>query len=400
MPASDSLFHPRAGIGGHRIAHLCRLLDRQGLTGSVQNLSKRAIPNHSAAPAGVFTHSNHILRCGAKPLQQRTSPIYEGWSRLPSHHGFTVRYGSLFCLRPTRFRITPNTLPLLAIPLEWGNSQEQDFHLQASVPASRTQREAVTGLFIHAKLQFQSALDAVFPAYADVFGTLFSRVALKTLAAFPTAAEVLAAADTAIAETIRGACPSRSPEWADTKAKQLRAAAQRNPMQTADLPHQAFSLRLYIRMIEEYKAHLKSLDYEIDALTRDIEECRLIQSIPGIGATLAATVMAEIGEIARFEDPKKLVAFAGVDPSVHQSGDFTASVNRITKRGSHRLRHALYIAVLCSLRATGSKRMQAFYQAKRAAGKPYKVAVVACINKLLHWIYAVLTRREAFADVA
>ena len=44
--------------------------------------------------------------------------------------------------------------------------------------------------------------------------------------------------------------------------------------------------------------------------------------------------------------------------------------------------------------------MQAFYQAKRAAGKPYKVAVVACINKLLHWIYAVLTRREAFADVA
>ncbi|NMP21280.1 IS110 family transposase [Sulfobacillus sp. DSM 109850] len=120
----------------------------------------------------------------------------------------------------------------------------------------------------------------------------------------------------------------------------------------------------------------------------------------GDGATLAATAMAEIGEIARFEDPKKLVAFAGVDPSVHQSGDFTASVNRITKRGSHRLRHALYIAVLCSLRPTGSKRMQAFYQAKRAAGKPYKVAVVACINKLLHWIYAVLTRQEAVADVA
>lgn len=175
----------------------------------------------------------------------------------------------------------------------------------------------------------------------------FPVVALKTRAAFPTAAEVLAATDTAVAKTIRDACPSRSPEWADTKAKQLRAAAQRNPMRTADVTHQAFSLRLYIRMIEEYQAHLKSLDYEIDTLTPDIEECRLIQSIPGIGATLAATVMAEIGEIARFEDPKKLVAFAGVDPSVHPSGDFAASVNRITKRESHRLRHARYIAVLC-----------------------------------------------------
>ncbi|AEW07029.1 hypothetical protein Sulac_3605 (plasmid) [Sulfobacillus acidophilus DSM 10332] len=111
---------------------------RQGLTGSVQNLSKRAIPNHSTGLAGVFTHSTYILRCSAKPLRRRTSPSTEGWSRLPSHHGFTVRYGSLICLRPTRFRITSDTLPLLAIPLEWGNSQEQDFHLQASVPASRT----------------------------------------------------------------------------------------------------------------------------------------------------------------------------------------------------------------------------------------------------------------------
>ena len=110
--------------------------------------------------------------------------------------------------------------------------------------------------------------------------------------------------------------------------------------------------------------------------------------------------MAEIGEIARFDDARKLVAFAGVDPSVHQSGHFTATVNRITKRGSSRLRHALFVAAMCGLRASGSKRMQAFYQAKRAAGKPHKVALVACINKLLHWIYAVLTRREAFVDVA
>jgi transposase len=228
-----------------------------------------------------------------------------------------------------------------------------------------------------------------------VFGTLYSQVALKTLAAFPTADAVLSASDAAIATMIHEACRSRSAAW----AQQLREAARRNPMRTADVPHQVFGLRLYTRMIAEYQAHLTVVDAEIEAVVRDIEACRLIQSIPGIGVTLAATIIAELGEITRFDHPKRLVAFAGVDPSVRESGDFKATVNRITKRGSSRLRHALFVAALRGLGKSGSKRVQAIYQAKRAVGTPHKVALVACIYKLLHWIYAVLTRRVAFVDI-
>jgi hypothetical protein len=65
--------------------------------------------------------------------------------------------------------------------------------------------------------------------------------------------------------------------------------------------------------------------------------------------------MPEIGEIDRFNDPKKLVAFAGVDPSVIE---------------------------------------------KREEGKPFKVAVIACVNKLLHWIFALLKNRITFQDIA
>jgi transposase len=79
---------------------------------------------------------------------------------------------------------------------------------------------------------------------------------------------------------------------------------------------------------------------------------KIVQSIPGIGEKIAATIISEIGEIDRFSHPKKLVAFAGVDPSVHSSGKFTATTNRITKRGSSRLRHALYLAVLCGIRSS------------------------------------------------
>ena len=262
------------------------------------------------------------------------------------------------------------------------------------------QREAVTGLFVQIKLQFRAIVDAVFPEYVRVFGALYSQVSLKTLAAFPTAQSVLSTPVPAIVATICTACPSRPMTWATTKAQQLWDAAERNPVRTVDVPHQAFSLGLYLRMIDEYQAHLKALNEEIAGLVQDMEVIRLIQSIPGIGMTLAATIMAEIGEIGRFATDRKLVACVGVDPRVHESGQFKATINRITKRGAFRLRHALFLAVLCSLRPTGSKRLQAFYHAKRAAGKPHKVAVVACINKLVRWIYAVLTRQEAFVDVA
>jgi transposase len=126
---------------------------------------------------------------------------------------------------------------------------------------------------------------------------------------------------------------------------------------------------------------------------------------------IAATIISEIGEIDRFNGAKKLVAFAGIDPSVYSSGKFTASVNRITKRGSCRLRHALYMAVQSGIRDTRKKkttdeiiprnrRLREFYDKKREEGKPFRVAIIACANKLLHWIYALLKSRSTFQDIA
>lgn len=262
------------------------------------------------------------------------------------------------------------------------------------------QRDAITGLFIQTKLQFHAVLDLVFPEYRGVFGDLFSKVSLQTLLAFPTADAAFAVSETEIAEKIKTLCKSRSEKWATKKAQDMIQAATRNPFRTVLLQSHLFSLKMYIQMIMEYKEHLSELENQIDALAKEIEECQIVQSIPGIGETIAATIISEIGEVDRFDHPKKLVAFAGVDPSVHSSGKFTATINRITKRGSSRLRHALYLAVLCSLRKTGSKKLQVFYKTKREEGKAHKVALVACINKLLHWIYAVLKRRESFVDLA
>jgi transposase len=261
------------------------------------------------------------------------------------------------------------------------------------------QQESLSGLFIQAKLQFHAILDQVFPEYKGVFGDLYSQVSLRTLLEFPTSEEVLNTGELKLTEKIATLCVRRSENWAKEKAKKLMTAASHNPFQKARYESHLVSLKMYINMLLQYKEHLSNLEEKIDALASDIEEYKIIQSIPGIGEKIAATVLSELGEINRFNHPKKLVAFIGVDPSVHSSGKFTATINRITKRGSSRLRHALYMAVICGLRGYGCKKLKEFYSKKRDEGKPFKVAVIACVNKLAHWIFAILKRKEPFVDL-
>ncbi|MGE7594268.1 IS110 family transposase [Peribacillus frigoritolerans] len=262
------------------------------------------------------------------------------------------------------------------------------------------QQEIVTNMYVEAKLQFHTILDQVFPEYRKVFGDLYSKVSLLMLKEYPTSEVVLTAGESRLAESVIEFCSSRSGEWAWGKAKKIMDSASRNPFQKNVYESHGINLRMYIELLFHYQGHLSELENRIVALANEMEEYKIIQSIPGIGEKIAATIISEIGEIDRFNHPKKLVAFAGVDPSVHASGKFTATINRITKRGSSRLRHSLYLAVLCGIRSSRNKKLKEFYDKKKSEGKPAKVSIVACINKLLHWIYALLKRKETFLDLA
>jgi len=273
------------------------------------------------------------------------------------------------------------------------------------------QHDNITGIVVQIKLQFQAVLDQVFPEYSKVFGSLYSDVSLLTLQAFPTSEEVLKADHETLSTKIKEFCNTRSLQWANKQAEKLLAAAAQNPFQKNLYSSLVLSLDMYIKMLLEYKKHLSMLEDEIDALAKSIEEYEIIRSIPGVGEKIAATIISEIGEIERYNHPKKLVAFAGIDPTVFESGTFKGTQNRITKRGSSRLRQTLYMAVKCAIRdcrkqkttdeiIPRNKRLRAFYDKKREEGKPYKVALIACANKLLHWIYALLKNKSIFQDVA
>jgi transposase len=272
------------------------------------------------------------------------------------------------------------------------------------------QHANITEMYVQTKLQFQAVLDQVFPEYSAVFSDLYSVVSLHILQKYPTSEDILAVTNDELANMIKELYKSGSKKWIKEKVQLLRNAAALNPFQKTLYQSHLISMSMYINMLLQYKEHLSKLEAEIDALAKEIEEYKIIQSIPGIGDKIAATIISEIGEIDRFNHPKKLVAFAGVDPEVFESGKFKATLVKITKRGSARLRHALYMAVRAGIRDSRkkktsdeiiprNKKLREFYDKKRSEGKLYKVAVIACVNKLLHWIYALLKNKTTFQDL-
>ena len=119
-----------------------------------------------------------------------------------------------------------------------------------------------------------------------------------------------------------------------------------------------------------------------------------ITSITGIGPVLGAVILGEIGDISRFEAAAKVVAYAGIDASVSQSGEFQSTSNRMSKRGSPYLRRALYQAA--TVAAFHDPELIAFYQKKRAEGKHHSVCIGAVARKLCYIIFTILKENRPY----
>ena len=124
------------------------------------------------------------------------------------------------------------------------------------------------------------------------------------------------------------------------------------------------------------------------------EENQVITTIPGIGNILGAIIISEIGDISRFDSASKLVAFAGLDVSVKQSGEFVGTKNKISKRGSPYLRRAIWTAA--SRAAFCDPVLSDYYQSLRTRGKHHLTAVGAVARKLCNIIFAVLRDNKPY----
>ncbi len=154
-------------------------------------------------------------------------------------------------------------------------------------------------------------------------------------------------------------------------------------------------IRKHIKFLESQIAHLgKGLKKLIKEHPDIDENVRLLCSIPGVGETTASTMLSEIGDVSRFDNVKQLVAYAGIAPAERQSGSSLRGKVMINKRGSKRLRKALYMPAMVA--AQHNPVIKKFYERLLAKGKKPICALVACMRKLLHIAYGVLKHKKEF----
>lgn len=120
----------------------------------------------------------------------------------------------------------------------------------------------------------------------------------------------------------------------------------------------------------------------------------LIMTIPGIGFINGGMILGEIGDITRFSNPSKVLAFSGLDPAVYQSGNFNASHTKMSKRGSRPLRYALINAAHNVVR--NNKTFKEYYNQKISEGKSHYNALGHCAGKLVRIIFKIRTGNVEF----
>ena len=147
-----------------------------------------------------------------------------------------------------------------------------------------------------------------------------------------------------------------------------------------------------IAQIELLDSQLEQIEAEMTDIVRSLDS--VIMTIPGIGYVNGGMILGEIGDIHRFSQPCKLLAFAGLDPSVYQSGNFQAKHTKMSKRGSRVLRYALINAAHNVV--NNNQTFKAYYDQKMSEGRTHYNALGHCAGKLIRIIYKMLTDNVAF----
>ena len=244
-------------------------------------------------------------------------------------------------------------------------------------------RDSVISSRTEIKLRIGTIMEQIFPEYEKQFSSLWMSTSMGILEKYLTPENIENAPIDELFEIIKDKSHNRL-----TKAKAISIKEAAADTFGIKIAQDAFSFQL-----KQLIDRMNFLDKQIEALDIEIMkyyeqfDCYL-HTIPGIGIIGAATILAEIGDISRFKNSSALVAFAGIDPTVRQSGEFNSTHNHMSKRGSPYLRHAIFLAATtCSFH---NSPLNAYYKKKRDQGKHHLTATGAVARKLTTIIYAVL----------
>ena len=238
------------------------------------------------------------------------------------------------------------------------------------------------------KIQLVSYVDQVFPELQYFFKSgLHQKAVYALLKEAPTPLDIASMHMTHLSHLLVTASHGH---FKKEQAKELRVLAQKSV--GANDSSLSIQITHTIAQIELLDSQLERVEAEMTGIMKFNDS--VIMTIPGIGYINGGMILGEIGNIHRFSNPSKLLAFAGLDPSVYQSGNFQAKQTRMSKRGSRVLRYALMNAAHNVVKNNAT--FKAYYNAKMAEGRTHYNALGHCAGKLVRIIWKMLTDEVEF----
>ena len=239
------------------------------------------------------------------------------------------------------------------------------------------------------KNQVISVLDKVFPEYTTIFSDTFGMTSKQLLLKYPTPEEMLKVNTRTLANLLNKSSKGR---FSSDKAKELKSIAKESFGTKLTVSTAAFEIKQLVNHIIFIESQISEIDDEIKIIYDSLNT--YLTTIPGIGLALAPIILGEIGDINNFAKKSQLIAFAGIEPTIAESGNKFSTNEKTSKRGSPYLRHAVHTAALVAMSTVPEYRE--YYDKKRKEGKHHNVALAGISRKLLNVIYSVLKDQRPY----
>ena len=238
------------------------------------------------------------------------------------------------------------------------------------------------------KTQLTGCLDIVFPELPSFFkGNLHLKTSYALLEKYSSAKSIRSTRIDGLTNLLYN---NSKGKYTYDDALRLKELAKSSV--GLDNPAIELQIKCLITQLKLYQKQIKDIDLSIMTLMEILNSP--ILTIPGVGYTLGAMIISEIGDIKKFSNPSKLLAFAGLDPVTKQSGNFQSDHMKISKRGSTYLRYAIYRVAFLII--YNNQTFRNYYLDKRAQGKGHRVALGHVCNKLVRVIFKILTDNISF----
>ena len=242
---------------------------------------------------------------------------------------------------------------------------------------------------IKIKVNFRETLAVIYPNYKKLFTSIYSDESLTFLKEFPHPFLYTSKSEDKIIETLKEKW-NHLESWTSSKVKKLTPLVNEIVSGCTVTEPDIIMLLSYITQIEYYLNQIKVTVIQMNDLANKLPIYNLVHSLPGIQDILTCKFIAELGDISRFTNYKQIVAYAGVDPMIRQSGDKDGLHLKMSKKGNKRLRTILHLMVSSLIKANREPNaIKTKYQKKTHQLNPLKpkVASMACANQLVRIIF-------------